>query len=100
MRLWLTLTAALLAAPAMAQDNALQPSPTWEDLRGAVMDLDADPPQDATVLDLDAPSRAHDAAIVPIRLTQAPDAPAIDALTLVIDENPAPVAAEYAFGAA
>ena len=54
MRLWLTLTAALLAAPAMAQDNALQPSPTWEDLRGAVMDLDSDPPQDATVLDLDA----------------------------------------------
>lgn len=100
MRLWLTLTAALLAAPAMAQDNALQPSPTWEDLRGAVMDLDSDPPQDATVLDLDAPARAHDAAIVPIRLTQAADAPAIDALTLVIDENPAPVAAEYAFGPA
>ncbi|ODT60333.1 MULTISPECIES: quinoprotein dehydrogenase-associated SoxYZ-like carrier [Paracoccus] len=98
MRLWLTLTAALLAGPALAQDNALRPSPTWEDLRGAVLDLDTDPPLDASVLDLEAPTRAHDAAIVPIRLTQAPDAPAIGALTLVIDENPAPVAAEYTFG--
>lgn len=98
MRLWLTLTAALLAGPALAQDNALQPSPTWEDLRGAVLDLDTDPPLDAAVLDLEAPIRAHDAAIVPVRLTQGPQAVPIRALTLVVDENPAPVAAEYTFG--
>lgn len=98
MRLWLTLTAALLAAPALAQENALQPSPTWEDLRGAVLDLDSDPPLDPAALDLEAPTRAHDAAIVPVRLTQGDDAAPIRALTLVVDENPAPVAAEYSFG--
>lgn len=97
---WLILAAALMATPATAQENALQPSPTWEDLRGAVLDMDADPPIDAGVLDLEAPVRAHDAAIVPIRLTQPAGAPAIESLTLVIDENPAPVAAEYGFGAA
>ena len=100
MRLWMVLGAALLAGPAWAQENALQPSPTWEDLRGAVLDLDADPPQDRAMLDLDAPARAHEAAIVPIRLTQAQGAAPLTQLTLVVDENPAPVAAEYAFGPA
>ncbi|MGR3199487.1 MAG: quinoprotein dehydrogenase-associated SoxYZ-like carrier [Paracoccus sp. (in: a-proteobacteria)] len=98
MRLWLTLGAVLLAAPALAQDNPLQPSPTWDDLRVSVIGLDDEPPVDPGVLDLDAPMRAHEAAIVPIHLTQPADAPAVEALTLVIDENPAPVAAEYTFG--
>lgn len=100
MRLWMVLGAALMAGPAWAQENALQPSPTWEDLRESVMDLDADPPQDRAALDLDAPARAHEAAIVPIRLTQDADAAPLTRLTLVVDENPAPVAAEYAFGPA
>jgi sulfur-oxidizing protein SoxY len=65
-----------------------------------VIGLDANPPVDPAVLDLEAPVRAHEAAIVPIRLTQPADAPPVDALTLVIDENPAPVAAEYTFGQA
>ena len=90
----------LLAGPAMAQDNPLQPSPTWDDLRESVLGLASDVPQDAGVLDMEAPMRAHEAAIVPIRLTQPHGAPAIKAATLVIDENPAPVAAEYSFGPA
>lgn len=100
MKLWLTLGAALLAVPAFAQDNALQPSPVWEDLRSSIIGADVDPPMDSAVLDLDAPVRAHDAAIVPVRLTQGAEAPPLEALTLVVDGNPAPVAAEYAFGAA
>jgi len=100
MRLWLMLGAALMAAPAWAQDNALQPSPTWEDLRPSVIGIETDPPQDPAILSLEAPRRAHDAAIVPVRLTQAADAPDLSAMTLVIDENPAPVAAEYTFGPA
>ncbi|MCF3974272.1 quinoprotein dehydrogenase-associated SoxYZ-like carrier [Paracoccus sp. EGI L200073] len=94
------LAALLLASPAMAQDNPLLPSETWNDLRDSVVGLTQDPPLDAMALDLDAPVRANDAAIVPIRLTQAEDAPPLSALTLVIDENPAPVAAEYEFGPA
>lgn len=96
----LALVALLLAGPAAAQDNPLKNSPTWDDLRDSVLGLSADVPQDAGVLDLDAPVRAHEAAIVPIRLTQPADAPPVQAVTLVIDENPAPVAAEYSFGPA
>ena len=96
----LALVALLLAGPAAAQDNPLKNSATWDDLRDSVLGLSADVPQDAGVLDLDAPVRAHEAAIVPIRLTQPADAPPVQAVTLVIDENPAPVAAEYTFGPA
>lgn len=94
------LAALLLSGPAMAQDNPLKTSATWDDLRDAVLGLAAEVPQDAGVLDLEAPVRAHEAAIVPIRLFQPPGAPPVRAATLVIDENPAPVAAEYGFGPA
>ncbi|TRW98745.1 quinoprotein dehydrogenase-associated SoxYZ-like carrier [Paracoccus sp. M683] len=100
MRHALALALIVLAAPALAQDNPLQPSATWDDLRESVVGLTAEPPVDGAVLDLDAPVRANDAAIVPIRITQPADAPALTDLTLVIDENPAPVAAEYGFGPA
>ncbi|WP_372800953.1 quinoprotein dehydrogenase-associated SoxYZ-like carrier [Paracoccus seriniphilus] len=99
MKAWL-LTGLLLASPALAQENPLLPSETWEDLRQTVVGLDEEPPLDSAILDLEAPMRANDAAIVPIRLTQPTDAPPIDSLTLIIDENPAPVAAEYEFGPA
>lgn len=91
---------ALLASPALAQDNALQPSATWDDLRESVIGLAADPGVDAGVIDLDAPVRANDAALVPIRLTQAAGAPALEKLQLIVDENPAPVAAEFVLGQA
>ncbi|TBN36761.1 quinoprotein dehydrogenase-associated SoxYZ-like carrier [Paracoccus subflavus] len=96
------LLAALLLAggPALPQENPLQPSATWEDLRQSVLGLAGDVAQDATVLDLEAPLRAYEAAIVPVRLVQPADAPPVRAATLVIDENPAPVAAEYGFGPA
>nr|WP_111299044.1 quinoprotein dehydrogenase-associated SoxYZ-like carrier [Paracoccus saliphilus] len=100
MRIWLTALALVLAVPAWAQDNPLQPSPTWDDLRVSVVGLEKEPPIDPDVLDLSAPVRAHEAAIVPIHLTQPQNAPPVQALTLVVDENPAPVAAEYTFGPA
>jgi sulfur-oxidizing protein SoxY len=96
---WL-LAALLSATPAFAQDNALQPSSTWVDLRESVIGLTEDPKTDENVLNLDAPPRAHDAAIVPIRITQPQDGPAVTDLMLVVDENPAPVAAELQFGSA
>ncbi|MDO5632976.1 MAG: quinoprotein dehydrogenase-associated SoxYZ-like carrier [Paracoccus sp. (in: a-proteobacteria)] len=92
--------AVLLAAPALAQDNPLRASATWDDIRESVVGLAAEPPINPAVIDLDAPFRAHEAAIVPVRLTQPSDAPPITALALIVDENPAPVAAEYTFGPA
>ncbi|MGR3553947.1 quinoprotein dehydrogenase-associated SoxYZ-like carrier [Paracoccus sp. (in: a-proteobacteria)] len=99
MKTWLA-AALLLASPAFAQDNPMQPSAIWDDLRDSVAGLTEEPPIDPAALDLDAPVRANDAALVPIRLTQAADAPPLSDLTLVIDQNPAPVAAEYSFGPA
>lgn len=54
-------------------------------------------------LRLEAPTRAHDAAVVPIDIVAlAPQAPDrfIRSITLIIDENPAPVAATFRFGPA
>ena len=91
---------ALLAAPALAADNPLQPSPAWDDMRLAVIGTDTEPGIDPAVFDLDAPARADNPALVPIRITQPPGAPRIDKLALVVDANPAPVAAEFTFGPA
>lgn len=96
----LALALGLLAGPAAAADNPLQPSPTWDDMRSAVLGTDAEPVIDAAILDLDAPMRADNPALVPIRITQPPGAPRIAKLALVIDENPAPVAGEFTFGPA
>ena len=95
-----TVMLALTAAPGFAADNPLQPSPAWEDIRPTLLGDAPDPPQDATQLLLDAPPRADDPALVPIRITQPEGATPITQLALVIDENPAPVAAEFTFGEA
>ena len=92
--------AALSAGPALGADNPLQPSPAWDEMRLAVIGTETEPPVDPAVLDLDAPMRADNPALVPIRITQPPGAPAITRLALVIDENPAPVAAEFTLGPA
>ena len=69
---------------------------TWNSIRG---DLFGDRAivEGSALIDLDAPQRAEDAALVPIdmRIHALGDAPAIKALTLIIDENPAPVAATF-----
>ena len=90
----------LLGPPAWAAENPLQPSPAWEDMRSGVTGSDAEPPIDPSVLDLDAPVRAENPALVPIRVTQPPGAPRIMKLALVVDQNPAPVAGEFTFGPA
>lgn len=94
------LVAALLCpAPLAAQDNPLVESLAWEELKALVPSGDT-AVENAEVLLLDAPPRAADPAFVPVHLTQPPGAPPIRALTLVIDENPAPVAAEITLGPA
>jgi sulfur-oxidizing protein SoxY len=53
------------------------------------------------LIDLDMPARAEDAAVVPVamRLTlPAGDARQLRGLTLIIDQNPAPVAAAFRIG--
>ena len=80
-----------------AVTNPLTESATWEDLRSDVVGDAELLPADG-VLTFDAPYRAHDAATVPVIIRQPEGAPRISAATVVIDENPAPVAAEFTFG--
>ena len=88
---------------ANAQAGASQDQPseeTWNSIKGDIF-------KDRPILDgsglvvLDAPRRAEDAAVVPIgmRVNFAPDDKrTLQSLTLVIDENPAPVAGTFTIG--
>lgn len=100
------LTAICLAAPpaARAQTAAVgeeQPSEaTWNSIKDDIF-------KNRPILDgsglvlLDAPRRAEDSAVVPIGMRvnfTADDKRTLRSLTLVIDENPAPVAAAFTIG--
>lgn len=78
-----------------------QPENAWrEGLREGLFDS-ADITDDTRRIVIDAPYRAEDAAIVPITLTIAPELAAKSKkLTLIVDENPMPVAGEFTFGPA
>ena len=94
----LCMAGALAAGAALAA--APEPPDPWPDLVRDV--FDGRPLADGTgVIAIDMPVRAEDAAIVPVtlRLNLAPGDPRrVKAVTLVIDRNPAPVAATFALG--
>jgi sulfur-oxidizing protein SoxY len=100
------IAAAYLAAPATARAQAAtagqdQPSEeTWNSIKGDIF-------KNRPILDgsglviLDAPRRAEDSAIVPIGMRvnfAGDDKRTLQSLTLVIDENPAPVAGTFTIG--
>lgn len=103
-----TLLAALLAAAPLTTPSAAQstqadpdrPEATWSAIRGDIFPSgkigDA-----GNAVRIDAPGRAEDAALVPLTLAlELPkdDPRTLKAVTLIIDENPAPVAGRFAFG--
>jgi sulfur-oxidizing protein SoxY len=92
--------AAALTTPALSQ----QSEETWNAIKGDIFGDKAKTIQEADdLLAMDAPMRAEDAAVVPITVRALkPQAgqTAIKAITLVIDENPAPLAATVSFGPA
>jgi sulfur-oxidizing protein SoxY len=100
------MVALCLASPPAARAQAApagqeQPSEeTWNSIKGDIF-------KDRPILDgsglviLDAPRRAEDSAIVPIGMRvnfTGDDKRALQSLTLVIDENPAPVAGTFTLG--
>jgi sulfur-oxidizing protein SoxY len=99
---WLGLP--LLATGARAQGiepaEAPRRAERWRDLKAAIFDgRETLPAGDAVVLVV--PQRALDAAAVPVSVSlSAEAAPRARALHLVIDENPAPVAAVFRAGPA
>lgn len=81
-----------LAGPACAEDDV------WPGLREEVFGAREIAQNDGAVT-LYAPERAEDAALVPISIRIPSNiAPHAVALTLLIDRNPAPVAATFKFG--
>ena len=95
---------ALAALPAFAQSPDPDPdaSPLWAKLRA---DLFADAPIAPAdgVISLEAPARAQDASTVPVAIraafAQSPER-SIERVWLVIDRNPAPLAAVFRFALA
>jgi len=85
------LSLALVSTPAFADDP-------WPDIKRDVFDNRDIIENDGTI-SLEAPYRAEDAAIVPLTMRiPASVAGEVKSLTLVIDKNPAPVAATFHFG--
>jgi sulfur-oxidizing protein SoxY len=86
---------ALLAAVASTAHAENAPDP-WPSLVTDLFQGREIGPADGTV-SLDAPKRAEDAAIVPMTLRFA-EPSKVKAATLVIDQNPMPMAASFTFG--
>ncbi|MEO9528287.1 quinoprotein dehydrogenase-associated SoxYZ-like carrier [Roseibium sp.] len=96
----LALSSAATGAEQDRLENPLRSEGSWNDLREDIVGLSVPEPDTGTI-DLDAPYRTHDAATVPIGLKQpSPNSPSVTRALLIIDENPAPVAAEMTFGEA
>lgn len=92
----------VFALPALATDTVLNPmvaSSSWQDLQEDVVG-EVEIGNGDTLLHIDAPYRAHDAATVPIVFKQLDTSTDITGITVVIDENPAPVAAVLGFSKA
>ncbi|TCP40397.1 quinoprotein dehydrogenase-associated SoxYZ-like carrier [Rhodovulum marinum] len=92
--------AALACGPALAEDtrqNPLTDSYIWTELRGDIVG-DVEIADGAGAFEVDAPYRANDAATVPVTIRQTDPAVTIRGAKVVIDENPAPVAADFTFG--
>ena len=85
---------------AMASPPAIADDDPWPDIRRDVF-ANRDIAEEDGTITLEAPYRAEDAAVVPLTMRiPASVAANVKSLTLVIDKNPAPVAATFTFGKA
>ncbi|WP_247635879.1 quinoprotein dehydrogenase-associated SoxYZ-like carrier [Methylobacterium sp. 37f] len=96
--LLLTGLAASGAARAAAGDDVAEREARWKDLRQSLFG-DRAVETAKPLVRMDLPDRANDAALVPLTMTMT-DKDRIKGLYLVIDDNPAPLAAHFTFGPA
>jgi sulfur-oxidizing protein SoxY len=99
--LWALALAAALLCGAARPALAVEPADPWPELARDI--FNGRPLADgAGLIAIDMPYRAEDAAIVPVTLRATlpqGDPRTLKAITLVIDQNPAPVAATFQVGA-
>lgn len=81
-------------------ENPLTSEGSWVELEGDFLDDPQNVKNGGEIFHMDAPIRAEDAALVPIRFYQTNPDENIETAMLIIDENPAPLAAEFTFGEA
>ncbi len=100
----LALTGAAGIIPALAAEatngNALLEADVWPALQKDVFGTKT-VQEDASIVTLEAPVRADDAALVPLTVKIPASASGrVMKLTLIVDKNPAPVVAEFEYGPA
>jgi sulfur-oxidizing protein SoxY len=99
--LWTAIFAMALSASLAVPLRAAEPEDPWSGLARDIFN-GRDLADGTGLITIDMPYRAEDAAIVPVTLRAtlpAGDTRAVKAITLVIDQNPAPVAATFRVGA-
>lgn len=103
--LGLTLSVGALSGPlapvvhaAGASDTDQERAQRWQEIAKSIFGDRKIEPTD-TLVKIEAPKRAEDAALVPITLSM-PDRGTVKSVSLVIDDNPAPYAAKFEFGPA
>jgi sulfur-oxidizing protein SoxY len=99
--LWIVAIAAALGWSAARPAVAVEPADPWPQLARDIFN-GRQLADGVGLIAIDMPYRAEDAAIVPVTLRAtlpADDARTVTAITLVIDQNPAPVAATFQIGA-
>jgi sulfur-oxidizing protein SoxY len=94
--------AAFLAATAMPALAAGNSDPDrlerWQDLIALIFGDEAEIAPTDSLVTIDAPARALDSALVPVAVATAD--PEVTGLSLIVDENPGPLAARVRFGPA
>jgi sulfur-oxidizing protein SoxY len=96
----LTLACALLAPHVLAADADPQASEIWHKVRNSLFEARPISTDADSIIQLETPARAEDAAIVPIAIkTRLPQSPEryVDKVYLIIDKNPSPIAAIFQF---
>ncbi len=90
---------ALLIIALAPQAYAADPrEKTWPELKQEFFE-NVEIADGSSLLGIEAPVRADDAAVVPVKVTAAPGT-RFKRLVLFVDENPIPMAADFAFGPA
>ena len=96
----LVLAGVLMGTSVQAEEikNPLKQGETWAELQGDVIG-DVTPVVGDDLFSVDAPYRAYDAATVPIKIRQDTTSDKrITRMVIVVDENPAPVVADFELG--
>ncbi len=88
----------LLSMPALAAGDAAEDAERW-DLLHDMYFKDRPVEEAGDRMRIDAPARAHDAALVPVRVEVDPSLH-LKSLSLLVDKNPVPMAATFRYGPA